>query len=54
MTNLQQSFSEISRLADEVVVEEPKNAEGKRWENELRRLRLMVFAEGKGGRKRGV
>jgi hypothetical protein len=47
MTSLQQSFSEISRLAEEVTVEVPEQVvQGEQWKSEVERLTLMVVAEG--------
>ncbi|KAK1923174.1 Vps51/Vps67-domain-containing protein [Papiliotrema laurentii] len=46
MTSLQQSFSEISRLAEEVTVEVPEQVvQGEQWKSEVERLTLMVVAE---------
>jgi hypothetical protein len=55
MTDLQQSFSEISRLAEavslppqalEVVGAKSPVANDTRWDRDVARLRLMVLAEG--------
>lgn len=48
MTSLQQSFSEISRLAEEVSLGGPESAgdEKPMGKRDIERLRLMVTAEG--------
>lgn len=48
MSNLQQSFSEISRLADDTALPEleEKEQEAERWNREVERLSLMILADG--------
>ena len=47
MTSLQTSFSEISRLAEEVAMQGPEpEEEGEKWNREMERVRLMIVAEG--------
>lgn len=49
MSNLQQSFSEISRLADDTALPEleEKEQEAERWNREVERLSLMILADGR-------
>lgn len=47
MTSLQQSFSEISRLVDEVAVPRDLNGKvGNGYKNDVERLRLTILTEG--------
>jgi hypothetical protein len=48
MTKLQQSFSEISRLAEEVSMDGPVTTEenGIEWESEDARLEMLLAAKG--------